>query len=181
LFTLTVASLFAQSTHKLDPATFDQSAAACTDFYQYVNGGWMKANPIPPAFPSWSLGNILNERNRDLLHDILEAAAKNTAAKKGSSEQQIGDYYASCMDESKIETDGIKALAPELDRIAKIKIKSLLKPQSPIFTSPASMHCLSMAPTRTLRTAPRSLRACSREALVYPIAITTRRPTTSRR
>jgi putative endopeptidase len=47
LLTLTVASLFAQSTHKLDPSTFDQSAAACTDFYQYVNGGWMKANPIP--------------------------------------------------------------------------------------------------------------------------------------
>ena len=127
LFTLTVASLFAQSTHKLDPATFDQSAAACTDFYQYVNGGWMKANPIPPAFPSWSLGNILNERNRDLLHDILEAAAKNTAAKKGSSEQQIGDYYASCMDESKIEADGIKALAPELDRIAKIKDQKSLE------------------------------------------------------
>lgn len=120
LLSLTVASLFAQSTHKLDPSTFDQSAAACTDFYQYVNGGWMKANPIPPAFPSWSLGNILNERNRDLLHEILEAAAKNTAAKKGSSEQKIGDYYASCMDESKIEADGIKALAPELDRIAKI-------------------------------------------------------------
>jgi predicted metalloendopeptidase len=38
-----------------------------------------------------------------LLHDILEAAAKNTGAKKGSNEQKIGDYYASCMDESKIE------------------------------------------------------------------------------
>jgi putative endopeptidase len=127
LLTITVASLFAQSTHKLDPSTFDQSAAACTDFYQYVNGGWMKANPIPPAFPSWSLGNILNERNRDLLHDILEAAAKNTAAKKGSNEQKIGDYYASCMDESKIEADGIKALAPEFDRIAKIKDQKSLQ------------------------------------------------------
>jgi putative endopeptidase len=127
LLTIAVASLFAQSTHKLDPSTFDQSAAACTDFYQYVNGGWMKANPIPPAFPSWSLGNILNERNRDLLHDILEAAAKNTAAKKGSNEQKIGDYYASCMDESKIEADGIKALAPEFDRIAKIKDQKSLQ------------------------------------------------------
>lgn len=127
LFTITVASLFAQSTHKIDPSTFDQSAAACTDFYQYVNGGWMKANPIPPAFPSWSLGNILNERNRELLHEILEAAAKNTSAKKGSNEQKIGDYYASCMDESKIEADGIKALAPELDRIAKIKDQKSLQ------------------------------------------------------
>ncbi len=120
LLTIAVASLFGQSTHKIDPSTFEQSAGACNDFYKYVNGGWIKANPIPPAFPSWSLGNILNERNRDLLHEILEEAAKNTSAKKGSNEQKIGDYYASCMDETKIEADGVKALAPELDRIAKI-------------------------------------------------------------
>ncbi len=121
LVALAVASLFGQTTHKLDPATFDKNTAACTDFYQYVNGGWILANPIPPAFPTWSLGNILNEANRELLHDILEAAAKNTAAKKGSNEQKVGDYYASCMDEARIESEGLKPLSAELDRIAKIK------------------------------------------------------------
>src|SRR6185295_6689848 len=110
LLSLCVVSLVGQSTHKLDPSTFDQKTAACTDFYQYVNGGWMAANPIPPAFPVWSLGNILNEKNRDLLHDILEAAAKNTSAPKGSNEQKVGDYYASCMDEAKIEAEGLKPL-----------------------------------------------------------------------
>lgn len=127
LSTITVASLFGQSTHKLDPSTFDESAGACNDFYQYVNGGWIKENPIPPAFPSWSLGNILNERNRELLHDILEEAAQNTSARKGSNEQKIGDYYASCMDESKIEAEGVKALAPELERIAKISDQKSLQ------------------------------------------------------
>lgn len=62
----------------------------------------MVANPIPPAFPSWSLGNILNERNRDVLRDILEAAAKSTSTTKGSNGQKAGDYYASCMDEAKM-------------------------------------------------------------------------------
>src|SRR6267142_5838320 len=95
LLTVSVATLFGQASHKLDPATFDKNTAACTDFYQYVNGGWLASNPIPPAFPSWSLGNILNERNRDLLHDILESAAQNANAKKGSNEQKAGDYYAS--------------------------------------------------------------------------------------
>ena len=127
LVAITVASLSGQSTHKLDPSTFDKNTAACTDFYQYVNGGWILANPIPPAFPVWSLGNILNERNRDLLHDILEATAKNTAAKKGSNEQKVGDYYASCMDEARIEAEGLKPLAGELDRIAKIKDQKSLQ------------------------------------------------------
>src|SRR6185503_15008938 len=61
------------------------------------------------------------------LHDVLEAAAKNTAAKKGSNEQKIGDYYASCMDETKIEADGIKALAAELDQISKITDQKTLQ------------------------------------------------------
>ena len=127
LLTVSVATLFGQSSHKLDPSTFDKNTLACTDFYQYVNGGWFVANPIPPAFPSWGLGNILNEKNRDLLHDILEAAAKNTSAKKGSNEQKVGDYYASCMDEAKVEADGLKPLAAEFDRIAKIKDQKTLQ------------------------------------------------------
>src|SRR5687767_14392782 len=90
LITVSLTTLFGQSNHKIDPATFDKNTAACTDFYQYVNGGWLAANPIPAAFPSWGLGNILNEKNRDLLREILETAAKNTNAKKGSNEQKVG-------------------------------------------------------------------------------------------
>lgn len=181
LFSFTVASLLAQSTHKLDPATFDQSAAACTDFYQYVNGGWMKANPIPPAFPSWSLGNILNERNRDLLHDILEAAAKNTSAKKGSNEQKIGDYYASCMDESRIEAEGIKALAPELDRIAKINDQKSLQAAITHLHFTGINALFVDGSHQDFKNSSEITAGVFKEDLVYPIAITTQRPTTSRR
>ena len=127
LLAVSVVSMFGQTTHKIDPSSFDPNTPACTDFYQYVNAGWMAANPIPAAFPSWSVGNILNERNRDLLHDILEAAAKNTNAQKGSNEQRVGDFYASCMDEAKIEANGLKPLASELDRIANIKDQKALQ------------------------------------------------------
>jgi predicted metalloendopeptidase len=47
LMAVVVATLFAQSSQKLDPSTFDKNTAACTDFYQYVNSGWIAANPIP--------------------------------------------------------------------------------------------------------------------------------------
>src|SRR6185295_434903 len=42
-------------------------------------------------------------------------------AVKGSSEQKVGDFYASCMNEEKIEADGMAPLAAELARIDKIK------------------------------------------------------------
>jgi putative endopeptidase len=121
LMALAVASIFGQSGHGFDLASLDKNTAACTDFYQYANGGWLSANPIPAAYSSWGVGNLLDERNREVLHEILEAAAKNTSAKKGSSEQKVGDYYATCMDEAKIEAEGLKPLAPAFDHIAKIK------------------------------------------------------------
>jgi putative endopeptidase len=113
-----VTATFGQA--HFDIAGMDTSAPACNDFYQYANGGWLKANPIPAAYPAWGVANVLNEKNRDVLHDILETAAKNTAAKKGSNEQKVGDYYASCMDEAKIEADGLKPIQAELDLVNKV-------------------------------------------------------------
>jgi putative endopeptidase len=121
LMAIAVATIFGQTGHGFDQANLDKNTAACTDFYQYANGGWLTANPIPGAYPSWGIANLLDEKNREVLHEILEAAAKNTNAKKGSSEQKVGDYYATCMDEAKIEAEGIKPLTPVFDLIANIK------------------------------------------------------------
>src|SRR5205085_1560560 len=106
--------------HGFDPANLDRNADACQDFNLFANGGWMAHNPVPPAYARWGKFEELAEKNRDVLHDILEAAAKNKRAKSGSLEQKVGDFYASCMDEQKIEAEGIKPLEPEFQRIAAI-------------------------------------------------------------
>ena len=94
---------------------------ACEDFYHYASGEWLKTNPIPAAYPSWGRFNELAERNRELLHQILEAAAANTKAASGSNEQKIGDFYASCMDEKQTNAAGAKPLEPEIARIDGIR------------------------------------------------------------
>src|SRR5712691_6968947 len=119
LVALSVATAFGQ-TASFDVTTLDKNTSACTDFYQYANGGWLAANPIPAAYPSWGVANVLNEKNRDVLRQILEAAAGNAKAPKGSNEQKVGDYYASCMDEAKIEADGLKPIQAELDLVNKV-------------------------------------------------------------
>src|ERR1051326_7045246 len=121
-----VTAIFGQSAH-FDVSGMDTKTSAWADFYQYANGGWLAANPIPPAYSAWGVANVLNEKNRDVLHEILEAASKNTAAKKGSNEQKVGDYYASCMDEAKIETEGIKPIQAELDLVAKVNDQKSLQ------------------------------------------------------
>ncbi|HEY0322829.1 MAG TPA: M13 family metallopeptidase [Pyrinomonadaceae bacterium] len=104
----------------LDVSNMDTSVPACQDFYRYASGGWMKKNPIPAAYPSWGSANIVDEKNRETLRGILEADAKNTSAAKGSSAQKLGNFYASCMDEQKIEAEGTKPLMPELELINKM-------------------------------------------------------------
>src|ERR1019366_130684 len=99
--------------HGVNSANMDSTCAPCKDFNQYANGGWMAKNPIPPAYPSWGVGNEVNERNRNILHQILEDASKDTKAAPGSTEQKIGDYYASCMDATRIDGEGLKPLQPE--------------------------------------------------------------------
>jgi putative endopeptidase len=104
-----------------DINSLDKTCEPCKDFYQFANGGWIQKNPVPAAFPSWGRFNELNEKNRDTLRQILEESASNPKAAKGSSEQKIGDYYASCMDEARIEKDGLKPLEPALIRINNIE------------------------------------------------------------
>ena len=113
--------------HGFDTANLDRSQNACTDFYKFAAGGWMANHPIPAAYPQWGSFVVLRDKNADVLHSILEDSSRNTSAKKGSTEQKIGDFYASCMDTAAIEAQGIKPLEPEFQRIEKITdVKSLM-------------------------------------------------------
>ncbi len=103
--------------HGVDLEILDKTCKPCEDFYHYASGEWLAKNPIPPAYPSWGRFSELAERNRELLHQILEAAAANAKASPGSNEQKIGDFYASCMDEKQIDAAGVKPLDAEFARI----------------------------------------------------------------
>ena len=117
---LVAATAFAQHAPGFDPSAIDRSANACVDFYQYACGNWIAANPIPPDQSRWGRFDALQERNREILRQIVE---KDSAASptRAALDQKIGDFYAACMDEAAINARGIAPLKPMLDRIAGIK------------------------------------------------------------
>ena len=121
LSAISLTAVFGQTRRGYDLSSMDKTTSACTDFYQYANGTWLKTTEIPAAYSTWGAFNVLAENNRKALHEILEEAAKKNNAAKGSNDQKIGDYYASCLDEAKRETEGMKPLVPELARIDKIQ------------------------------------------------------------
>jgi putative endopeptidase len=107
-----------------DPAAIDRSVAPCADFFQFACGNWMARNPVPPDRARWGRFDELAERNQTALRGILEKVSAD--AKREPIDQKIGDQYAACMDEAAIETKGIAALKPELDRVDKLSSPSEL-------------------------------------------------------
>ena len=117
------------SVHGFDVANMDKTAAACDNFFQYANGGWVARNPVPPAYARWGAFEELAQKNQEVLKDILEAASNNKRVKPKSLEQKIGDFYSSCMDEAKIEAAGIKPLESEFQLINAINDANSLQDQ----------------------------------------------------
>ena len=103
---------------EVDPKNFDPTVKPQDDFYEYATGGWRKANPIPAAYSSWGVFNEINERNNTALHTILDRATQ--ARNSGFIEKLVGDFYASGMDETAIESAGLTPVQPELDRISAL-------------------------------------------------------------
>ncbi len=116
---LMVSVSFAQK--PIDTQNFDMSVKPTDDFFQYVNGAWVKNNPIPPDQSRWGSFSEVQERNFKILHEILDEAAANTGAKKGSITQKVGEFYFSGMDTQNIQKQAAFPLADEFNRISKIK------------------------------------------------------------
>src|SRR5690242_15275504 len=100
----------------LDVSSIDRSVDPCVDLYHYSCGGWQKKNPIPPDQTSWSVYGKLYQDNLALLRGILEQAG-SADNQRDAVTQKIGDFYASCMDESAAEKRGVAAIQPQLDAI----------------------------------------------------------------
>ena len=93
----------------------DTSKNACTDFGGYVNGKWLAANEIPGDRTSWGAFAMLDQRSEAVQHQLAEQAAADTSAT--GVEKIVGDFYATGMDEAKVDAQGIAPLQSRLDAI----------------------------------------------------------------
>jgi predicted metalloendopeptidase len=107
----------------VDPSSFDRSVKPQDDFYQFVNGGWLKTVVIPPDMARYASFNILQEENWARLHGLCDEAAAKGAAAKGAG-KIVADFYASGMDQTAIDAAGVTPLKPEFDRIAAIRTQA---------------------------------------------------------
>ncbi|MBX7227341.1 MAG: M13 family metallopeptidase [Chitinophagales bacterium] len=127
LFVLIIGSLFSCRNFGERPdkgdvvaSLIDSTANPGEDFSKYAFGKWLKNNPIPDAYSSWGIGNLVSEEIREKLKEINESALKKNA-KAGTNDQKIGDFYYSGMDTVSIEKEGISPLKAEMDLVNSIQ------------------------------------------------------------
>ncbi len=117
--TVFAANAFAQDAAQtgIQLADLDRKVQPCDDFYEFANGSWRAANPIPASMDRWSRRWQAGENNKDQLRIILDDISTKPGAPAGSAAQLTGDFYAACVNQKAIDDAGITPLKPYLARI----------------------------------------------------------------
>ncbi|MDT0602492.1 M13 family metallopeptidase [Thalassotalea castellviae] len=108
----------------IEQANMDTSVRPQDNFYQYVNGGWLKANDIPGD--KTSIGSFMDLRDEadSNVKVIIEELASTANLVHGSDEQKVADLFRSYMDTETRNAAGIQPIVPLLTAINNLKDKS---------------------------------------------------------
>ncbi|MCG2792494.1 MAG: M13 family metallopeptidase [Weeksellaceae bacterium] len=116
-----VSTVSAQSKQQaLELTSMDPSVRPQDDFYNYVNGTWMKTAKIPADKPSWGSFSQLREttdlNSLKLLDNILKEKYEN-----GSEGQKIQALYQTYMDMDSRNANGLSPIKQDLAKVDAIK------------------------------------------------------------
>ena len=109
----------------IDFADMDLKVRPQTDFYHYVNGGWIKKNPLKPAYSRFGTFDILQDSSTAQIRQIVEELSHSQQA-KGSNEYRIATLYAQALDSVTRNAQGAQPIKPHLARIEGLQSKAEL-------------------------------------------------------
>ena len=100
----------------LNPAYFDPSTPAGTDFYRHVNKGWEEAHPLTPEHARYGQFNILNDSSENRVKDIVLNLGK-TNPQPGTVAFKVSTIYNQAMDSARRNAEGAKPIQADLKKI----------------------------------------------------------------
>jgi predicted metalloendopeptidase len=112
-----------QKTSGVDLANIDASVRPQDNFFLNLNGKWLAKTEIPADKSSWGSFEKLDDDTKPQLRALIEASAATPNKQAGTEAQRIGDFFASYMDEAKLEQLRLAPLKADFDRVAALSDK----------------------------------------------------------
>lgn len=110
----------------IDLTAQDRTVKPGDDFWTFANGAWDKRTQIAADRTSAGFGVQLSDEAETQVRQILDDAARDPAA-VGASARQVGDLYASFMDQAAIERAGTTPLKSYFAKIDAARDKAALQ------------------------------------------------------
>ncbi len=106
----------------LDTENFDTNTRPQDDLFRYTNGHWLDKFEIPADQAVHGSFYLLRDASEDAVKAILEDAQ---ASPKPGVSQQIGDMYASFLNEARADELGAAPIAADLERIREADLHGI--------------------------------------------------------
>ncbi len=100
-----------------DLAAEDTTTRPGDDFFQRVNGGWLRRATIPADKSGITLRILMSDTTEARLRSLMEAAAAKSGSAPSDLEGKIGAYYRAFMDSARVERLGAAPLVPHLEGV----------------------------------------------------------------
>jgi putative endopeptidase len=128
VFVLMIASAWSaamaeQPRSGIDVSAIDRSVPPQQDFWQFANGKWLAATPIPADRSAWDTFSEVREKTQAQLRSAIEAIDPKDPYPEY---RKLADLYASFMDAEGMNLSGLTALDDILGRIRGLRDKSEL-------------------------------------------------------
>ncbi|XP_033204021.1 neprilysin [Bombus vancouverensis nearcticus] len=91
----------------------DTTVNPCENFYQYACGSWGKNNPVPEGRDTWSDNNIVFDKSKKRIKELLEEHISSTDI---PPVRMVKEFYRSCMNVDAIEKRGFEPIQGILNR-----------------------------------------------------------------
>jgi putative endopeptidase len=107
----------------IDLQYVDSAARPRDDIYEYLNGKWLRNFQLPADKGSYNSFTLVDDALQDQLHGIVEGL---NGAPGDSDANKLADFYASFMDEARLEALGLEPLRADLAAIDAVKDSAAL-------------------------------------------------------
>ncbi|KAJ7470279.1 hypothetical protein FB451DRAFT_1176346 [Mycena latifolia] len=104
-------------------SSLDVSQDPCENFFDFANGGWIAAHPLPADKGSYGQFEALAQDNKRIIQHFLETPSATSSFTTSYDEQllqKLRGFYSSCLNENRLDEVGTEPLIRFVKTLQKL-------------------------------------------------------------